>query len=225
MKPNHIGIIPDGNRRWAKIGGISEYLAHTTSGNYNNLLGLLNAAEKEGIKIFSLWAFSTENWKRNKGEINELFDVIERVVDNFNIAASQNKYKFIVIGRKEKLPVQLYHKIEKLEKITKNYTRMLVVVGVDYGGRDEILRAVNKAILRGKELDEKNFSKYLDTAGIPDQDLIIRTGGEKRLSGYMPFQSIYSELIFTDILFPDFTPKNLIEIIKEFEKRKRQFGE
>lgn len=224
MKPRHVGIIPDGNRRWAKKAGISEYLAHSTSGNYYNLSRIFNAARNEGVDTLSIWAFSTENWQRSKREINEILGVIERGIDNFIQSSQKDRYKFKVIGKRECLPSRVVDKIEELEEMTGTYTGMQVVIGVDYGGRDELLRAINKAIAEGEPLDEEKFSKYLDTAGIPDPDLIIRTGGERRLSGYMPFQSTYSEVVFSDILFPDFTPENLVEAIKEFEDRKRRFG-
>ena len=138
---------------------------------------------------------------------------------------SRDQYQFRIIGRRDNLPRRIELKIRELEEETKDYTSMQVVLGIDYGGRDECLRAVNQAIKNGKTLDEKGFEKYLDTKGITDPDLIIRTGGEKRLSGYMPFQSTYSELVFLDVLFPDFTSNDLINSIREFEDRKRKFGE
>ncbi|MBS3071837.1 di-trans,poly-cis-decaprenylcistransferase [Candidatus Pacearchaeota archaeon] len=224
MKPKHIGIIPDGNRRWAKSKGIAEYLAHSTPGNYHNLSKIFNTAMEEGVDTLSVWAFSTENWRREKKEVDELLGVIERSIDSFILAAPKDQYRFRVIGRRDNIPSRMEMKIRELEEETKNYTDIQIVVGLDYGGRDEIIRAINKAIKDGKQIDEEEFKKYLDTNDISDPDLIIRTGGEKRLSGYMPFQSIYSELIFLDILFPDFTPNDLINAIKEFEDRKRRFG-
>ena len=224
MKPKHIGIIPDGNRRWAKSMGVAEYLAHSTSGNYHNLSKIFNTARDEGIETLSMWAFSTENWEREKREIDELLGVIERGLDSFILAAPRNQYNFRVIGKRENIPNRMEQKIKELEEETKNYENMQIILGIDYGGRDEILRAVNKAIKDGKPINEEDLKKYLDTSGIPDPDLIIRTGGEKRLSGYMPFQSTYSELIFMDVLFPDFTSEKLVEAIKEFEDRKRKFG-
>jgi len=225
MKPRHVGIIPDGNRRWAKSKGVAEYLAHSTAGNYSNLLKIFDAARDEGIETLSIWAFSTENWKRDRREVNELLGVIERGLDSFTLAALRDQYKFRVIGKRENIPRRIESKIRELEKETEDYTSMQVILGIDYGGRDEILRAVNLAIKSGKVLDEEEFKKYLDTHTISDPDLIIRTGGEKRLSGYMPFQSAYSELVFLDILFPDFTSNDLINAIREFEERKRRFGE
>ncbi len=118
----------------------------------------------------------------------------------------------------------MVEKIKKLEEKTFIYDTIQIVIGIDYGGIDELIRAINKAILKGKIIDEKSFRNYLDTSDIPDPDLIIRTGGEKRISGYMPFQSIYSEFIFIDKLFPEFTPEDLIESVREFENRKRRFG-
>ena len=224
MKPKHIGIIPDGNRRWAKSKHLPKKMSYFVSGNYSHLSKLIDTARTEGIEVVSIWAFSTENWKRDKKEIKEIFSTIEKGLDRFSIEKVKNRYKINFIGRKENLPLKLKNKIEKLEKETKNYGGIQLVIGIDYGGRDEILRAVNKAIKKGKTLDEKDFNKYLDSYGIPDPELIIRTGEEKRLSGYMPFQSVYSEIIFTDILFPDFTSKDLIQCIREFESRKRRFG-
>jgi undecaprenyl diphosphate synthase len=224
MKPKHIGIIPDGNRRWAKSKGIAEYLAHSTSGNYNNLSKIFEAAKEERISILSMWAFSTENWNREERETEELLGVIERGIDSFYLASARDQYRFKFIGRKDRLPRRMETKMIELEEETKNYNGIQIVLGVDYGGRDEILRAVNRAIIEGKELDEKELKRHLDTKDIPDPELLIRTGGEKRLSGYLPFQSTYSELIFSDKLFPDFTPQDLRDAIKEFSDRKRRFG-
>ncbi len=224
MKPKHIGIIPDGNRRWAKSRGIAEYLAHSTPGNYNNLSKIFEAAREEGVETLSIWAFSTENLNREKREVDELLGVIERGLDSFYLALPRDRYRFRFIGRTDRIPRRMETKILELEKETEDYSRMQIVLGIDYGGWDEILRAVNRAISEGKTLDEKGFEQFLDTSNIPDPDLIIRTGGEKRLSGYMPFQSTYAELIFLDVLFPDFGPENLREAIKEFEDRKRRFG-
>lgn len=224
MKPKHIGIIPDGNRRWAKSKGVAEYLAHSTPGNYNNLSKIFETAKEEGVETLSIWAFSTENWDREKREVDELLGVIERGLDSFSLASPRDQYKFRFIGRKDRIPRRMETKILELEEETKNYSRIQIVLGIDYGGRDEILRAVNRAVREGKELDEKGLKNLLDTRDIPDPDLIIRTGEEKRLSGYLPFQSTYAELIFLDKLFPDFTPQDLRNAIEEFEERKRRFG-
>lgn len=224
MKPKHVGIIPDGNRRWAKSRGIAEYLAHSTSGNYSNLREIFETAQCAGVETLSIWAFSTENWEREKREVDELLGVIERGIDSFYLASQRDQYKFKFVGRTDRLPKRMKAKAIELERETKRYNRMQIVLGVDYGGRDEMLRAVNQAIKDGKMIGEREFERLLDTSGISDPDLIIRTGGEKRLSGYMPFQSTYSELIFLDVLFPDFTPQNLKEAINEFEDRKRRLG-
>jgi len=224
MKPKHIGIIPDGNRRWAKSKGVAEYLAHSTPGNYNNLSRIFETAKEEGVETLSIWAFSTENWGREKREVDELLGVIERGIDSFYLASPRDQYRFRFIGRTDRIPRRVETKILELEEETKDYSKIQIVLGIDYGGRDEILRAVNQAIREGKELNEQGLKKLLDTKDIPDPDLIIRTGEEKRLSGYLPFQSTYTELIFLDKLFPDFTPQDLREAIKEFKERKRKFG-
>lgn len=209
MKPKHIGIIPDGNRRWAKSKGIVEYLAHSTSGNYNNLSKIFETAKEEGVETLSIWAFSTENWDREKREVDELLGVIERGLDSFYLASSRDQYQFRFIGRRDRISKRIEKKMLELEEETKQYSRIKIVFGIDYGGRDEILRAVNQAIIQGIEINEEGLMNLLDTKRIPDPDLIIRTGGEKRLSGYLPFQSTYAELIFLDKFFPDFNPQDL----------------
>ena len=134
----------------------------------------------------------------------------------------KDKYKFLCIGRRERIPKYLALRIKALEEKTRDFDRITIILAIDYGGRDEIIRAVNKS--KGNEMNEENFRKFLDTKDIPDPDIIIRTGGEKRLSGFMPFQSAYSELFFTEKLFPDFSVRDLKRAIDEFHKRKRRFG-
>jgi undecaprenyl diphosphate synthase len=225
MIPTHISIIPDGNRRWAKREGLKRLLAHNTSGNYQNLIKLCKEVKDLGIQYLSIWAFSTENWKRDPREIREIFDVINRGLDLFIQDASKNKYRFRHIGRKDKLPKKMLERINRLERETSGYTQFNLLLGIDYGGRDELIRAINSIVSQGiREIDEGVIRQNLDTSGIPDPDLIIRTGGEKRLSGFMPFQATYSEFYFTELLFPDFTPKNLKEAVEEYSKRKRRFG-
>lgn len=222
MIPKHISIIPDGNRRWAKSKGISKFLAHAKAGSKEHLVRLFEAAKKEGVKVFSIWAFSTENWKRNKLEVKDLFNVIERGLDS--CIAEKKKYFFKVIGRRDRIPKSTLKKIEELESGQSSGKEMKVILAVDYGGRDEIIRAVNKGIDGGHKLDEKSFLSLLDTESIQEPDLIIRTGGEKRLSGFMPYQTTYSEIIFLDTLFPDFSPKDLKKCLDEYSQRKRRFG-
>jgi undecaprenyl diphosphate synthase len=172
-----------------------------------------------------LWAFSTENWSRPEKEREVIFDLVLNTVRRFREDSSKDKIKFRFIGRRDRLPKNLISELLKLESETKNFNSITVVLCLDYGGRDEIVRAANKIIKSGiKSVDEKKFSEFLDTFGIPDVDLIIRTANEKRLSGFMPFQSVYSELYFAKPCFPDFGKRELKKAIEDFEKRKRNFG-
>jgi undecaprenyl diphosphate synthase len=223
--PLHVAIILDGNRRWAKSKGFGASYGHIKSSNYEQLKSLFSEAKKLGVKYLSLWAFSTENWLRPEKEREVIFKLILDLVIKCRKDCSENKIKFIHIGRKDRLPKKPISEISKLEKKTKNFKDFTIILCLDYGGRDEILRAINKIIkLKLKKIDEQKFSRLLDTSGIPDVDLIIRTAGERRASGFMPFQSVYSEFYFSKLCFPDFDRKELRKAVKDFEKRKRNFG-
>jgi len=222
--PAHIVIIPDGNRRWATSRGLKPWEGHYKSSSYEHLFGLFKEAKKLGVRYASLWGFSTENWKRDKKEVSILLNLALKVIMDFGKEIHKEKIRFRHIGRKDRLPEKLVREIEKLEAETADYDDFNFQLLLDYGGRDEILRAVNKLVKEGKEIDESGFSEALDTAGVPDVDLIIRTSGEQRLSGLMPFQGVYSELCFVDKHFPDFTGEDLRNAILEFGKRKRNFG-
>ena len=178
-----------------------------------------------GIKVLSVWAFSTENWKREKQEIKTIFNLIYRLINHFSKDIYKNKIRFKHLGRKDRIPKKLVQALEKLEQESKNYSGFNVQLCLDYGGKDEIIRAVNRAIKSGKiEINEKEFHEFLDTKNIPEPDLIIRTSGEQRTSGIMPFQSSYAELYFTPVYFPDFNSQELKKAIEEFQKRQRRFG-
>ena len=223
--PLHLALIPDGNRRWAKTEGFEAGYGHIKVGDYEHLRELILGAKQFGVKYLSLWAFSTENWARAKKERDTIFDMILNSVEKFREDASENKLRFRHIGRKDRLPDRVVSEISKLEKETENYNGFNVLLCLDYGGRDEIIRSVNKIIASGiKSVDENKFSEFLDTFGIPDVDLIIRTAGDYRLSGFMPFQSAYSEFYFPKINFPDFNKQKLAKAIEEFARRKRNFG-
>lgn len=223
--PVHVAIIPDGNRRWAREKGLSGSLGHYKAGSYGNLEDLFKAAREMGVKYMSIWGFSTENWKRDKKEVDAIFDLVLKGVEKFKKDAEKNKIRFRHIGRKDRLPVELKIALDKLEKETKNYKEFNVQLCLDYGGKDEIVRAVNRLIKSGaRKIDEETFSRYLDSEEIPEVDLIIRTSGEKRTSGFMPYQSVYAELYFSDVYFPDFDSRELRKAIIEFSRRQRRFG-
>lgn len=218
--PKHVAIIPDGNRRWAKEKGKPtaeghRYAAQTTLPNLTDELARL------GIKYFTFWALSTENLTgRNKEELNNLFDLIRFFLKNKLKEFKKKQVKFKTIGDLTSLPEDLQKDIVKITKDTEENEKRTIILGLNYGGRDEIIRAIKK----NKNVTKENFSDYLDTVGIPDPDLIIRTGGEKRLSGFMLWQSEYSELYFSDLYFPDFTAKELEKAINSYSERCRRFG-
>lgn len=222
--PVHLTIIPDGNRRWSRENRLKTTAGYVISGSFENIRKLFNCAKDLGVKYCSIWGFSTENWDRDKSEIDEILRVVERGIDKFLEKAHREQISFKHIGRKDRLPEKLIEKLELLEKETIDYVDFVALLCLDYGGRDEMARAVQKAISAGKKFDEESFMKFLDTAGIPEPELIIRTGGEKRLSGFMPYQTTYSEIYFTDKFFPDFSSEDLKEAVKWFGKRERRFG-
>lgn len=223
--PLHVAIIPDGNRRWATEKGLEPSFGHYKSASYDNVKSLLLEAKSLGIRYLSFWGFSTENWSRNQVEIKAIFDLVSDLIERLRKDAKENKVRFRHIGRKDRLPEKLVKQIIEFEEETKNYLDLNIQLCLDYGGRDEIIRAVNKMLRSGiKNINEETIKENLDTFDIPDPDLIIRTSGEKRLSGLMPFQSVYAELYFTDVYFPDFDALELRKAVEDFEKRKRRFG-
>ena len=223
--PLHTAIIPDGNRRWARSKGLASHFGHYTSVSFNQMQALFQEAERRGVKHLTLWGFSTENWKRHPAEVNAIFDLLLSIIKQFRSEAVTREYRFHHIGRKDRLPKELIDAIKELEEDTKRYNKFHVHVCLDYGGTDEIIRAVNKAIEdNAGKIDEESFKKYLDSSDVPPIDLIIRTSGEQRLSGFMPLQAAYAELYFTTVPFPDFTAKEFRKALDEYGKRERRFG-
>ncbi len=223
--PQHIAIIPDGNRRWAVSNGLAKTEGHRKPAARDNLYSLFTVAKELGVRYLTFWAFSTENWKRPGKEVKVLFDILEGLCDQLQDDAVKNKIKFRHLGRKDRLPKHIVKKLTALEESTKDYSDFYVQLCLDYGGRDEIARAVNKMLKEGvQEVHEEDIARYLDSADIPDPDLIIRTSGEQRTSGFMPYQSTYAELYFCDKHFPDFSPDDLRDAVKTFGTRKRRFG-
>jgi undecaprenyl diphosphate synthase len=172
-----------------------------------------------------LWAFSTENWKRDKGEVDALFSLLRESFKDFKREFVKRKIRFRHIGRRDRLPKDIVSDLETLEKETQSFNQTHVQICLDYGGRDELVRAFNALLKEGKKkIDENDVAKVLDTHGIPDPDFIIRTSGEQRLSGFMPFQAAYAEFYFAPMHFPDFGPAELRVALDEFGRRKRNFG-
>ena len=222
--PKHVAIIPDGNRRWAKEKGKPtaeghRYAAQTTLPN------LINELIRLDIKYFTFWALSTENLiGRTKEELSHLFNLIRISLKSKYKEFKEKKIRLKIIGDLIKLPEDLQKEAYKITKETMNNKKITIVLGLNYGGRDEIIRSISKIKDQRSEITKENVTQNLDTAGIPDPDLIIRTGGEKRLSGFMTWQSEYSELYFSDLYFPDFTAKELKKAVKNYSQRQRRFG-
>ena len=222
--PNHVAIIPDGNRRWAKEKGLNTYEGHKKG--FDQLIKIAKKARKLGIKVFTVWAFSTENWKRTQEEVGYLMKLYEIMLDKYLNDALKDKVRIIHIGRKDRINENLKNKIINIEAKTKSFDKNYLCIALDYGGRDEIVRAISNVKDQISNIKENNFNKYLDTKDLPfpDPDLIIRTGGEQRLSGFMLWQSQYAELEFVKKYLPDYTDSDFENTIKEFSERQRRFG-
>jgi undecaprenyl diphosphate synthase len=222
--PKHLVIIPDGNRRWAKEKGLPSIMGHDKGRErIGEILELLKDSQ---VQVLTVWAFSTENWKREESEVKYLMDMLGEILKEHRKTCLDNKIVFRHLGRKTKLDPKLLSAMDDLERETAKFLNEEKIkrlnIAVDYGGRDEIVRAVNK--IESGTITEEEFEKYLDTAGIPDPDLIIRTSGEMRLSGILPWQSTYAELYFTQKHFPDFDKVELDLAMQDFSNRKRRFG-
>jgi len=224
--PDHIAMILDGNRRWARSRNLQPWEGHKAG--YLALKEVARASRILGVHTFTVWAFSTENWDRPEAEINEIFILVRRALGELEKELVEEKVAFKHLGRKDRLPKDVVKKLDDLEKLTEKYkSRNVFNVALDYGGHDEILRAVNKILDAGlKTLDEKQFEKYLDTGDqpYPYVDLFIRTSGEQRTSGLLPWQMNYAEFYWELDHLPDFTPEKLREAILDYSRRRRRFG-
>lgn len=221
--PKHIAIIMDGNRRWAKKRALSTFLGHRAG--VENVRKIVRAARKLRVKYLTLYTFSTENWKRSKEEVKYLMGLIERAMTKYIDEFDQQNARVNIFGDLEDFPPKLQKIIQVgVKKLAKN-NGLVLNLALNYGGRAEILMAAQEAS-RKKEFSEKNFAKHLYSgkAKVPDPDLIIRTGGEMRLSNFLLWQAAYSELYFSEKMWPDFSEKDLKKAIKDFQDRKRRFG-
>lgn len=227
--PKHIAIIMDGNRRWAKERGKNASFGHKSGAK--TLEKIVRYANKIGIKFITVYAFSTENWNRENEEVKALMLLLQNYLDDFSKKADSENFKINIIGDIKKLSIGMQKSINDCMKRTKNNTGITFNIALNYGGRDEIVNAVKNISLQVKngELDIENIneemvSKNLYTFDTPDPDLLIRTSGEIRLSNFLPWQSVYSELLFTDKYWPDFDESDLDKAIAEYKKRNRKFG-
>lgn len=227
--PNHIAIIMDGNRRWAKKRNLPVKLGHKQGAE--TLKAVVRHANKIGLKYITVYAFSTENWKRSQDEVDSLMKLLEMYLDDFAKEADTENIVIRVIGDMSALSESLQNSIEKTIKRTESNTGTIFTIALNYGGRDEIVHAVRdiaQKLKNGKmsisDINENTISNNLYTKTIPDPDLLIRTSGEIRLSGFLTWQSVYSELLFVDKLWPDFNGEDLDIAIAEYNKRTRKFG-
>jgi len=222
---NHLGIIMDGNRRWARSQGLSPQQGHKKG--YDKLSEVGEWCLKRGIKILTVYAFSTENWKREKKEVDFLMNLLKKAltedIDKFN----KNGIRIKSIGSKERLEKDIIESINKIEEKTAGNSKRTLNLCFNYGGRLELVEAVREIVKKGfkpEEITEELITQHTWMGDIGDPELIIRTSGEKRLSGFLTWQSVYSEFYFTDVHWPDFSEKELDKAIEDFENRNRKFG-
>ena len=223
--PQHIAIIMDGNGRWAEQRGLPRLEGHRQGARVAQRV--VETCIDYGIPYLTLYAFSTENWKRPRKEIDALFQILEEKLDEGAAYAMEKGIRLYHLGRLDGLSPEAKRKIKKLLEMTRENRRLALCLAFNYGGRDEIVEAARHLVLSGtpaSAIDEAVFSQYLYTAGIPDPDLIIRTGGEKRLSNFLIWQSAYSEIYFTPILWPDFSQEEFDKALVDYAGRQRRFG-
>ena len=218
----HLALILDGNRRWAKQKNLPVPKGHQAG--LLTLEKIIKAAIKRKIKYITVYGFSTENWGRNKLEVRALVELLKYAVEKYEGMLQENDLQLKIIGRLNDFPKSVKSAFDKVTHRLKNNQSGVLTLALSYGGRDEIVRAAQKAKKVSGKLTEETFSTLLDTAELSDPDLVIRTGGIKRLSNFLPWQITYSELYFTDILWPDFSSNHLDTALRNFAKRKRNFG-
>ena len=228
--PKHIAIVMDGNRRWAKLKGLNPFAGHKRV-TEKNVEELIDKAGQMGVEYLTLWAWSSENWNRKESEVIGIMKLFRWALENQAKRFIKKGARLKIIGDLSKFPQDIQDGILKMIEASKHNTKITVTYALNYGGRNEITRAlqcvaskVTSGKLKSEDITEEVISRHLDTAELPDPDLLIRPGGEKRLSGLLPWQSVYTELYFTDVLMPDFSAEKLEEAIEEYQKRQRRFG-
>ena len=221
-RPRHIAIIMDGNGRWAQQRGWKRIKGHEKGAEVVRHITTYCANHPE-IEVLTLYAFSTENWKRPKMEVEFLMKLLDNWLQKELPTYQKENVRFEVIGDISRFSKALQERIAYTKEMTKNNTKLTQVLALNYGGRDEIVRACRRACASGEEISEESFEKFMDSQ-LGDVDMLIRTGGEKRISNFLLWRIAYAELFFTDTLWPDFTPAELAELIEEFRSRHRRFG-
>ena len=223
--PVHVAIIMDGNGRWAKQRGLPRLEGHWVG--VDRIQRVLETLGTQGVKYVTLYAFSTENWNRPPDEVAGLLEILQDALQRQALALHENNVRIFHIGKLDRLSAGLQEAVDHVQELTSNNTGINLNVAFDYGGRDEILEAVRRILRDGipaERLDQEMFSRYLYTAHCPDPDLIIRTGGEQRISNFLLWQSAYSEYYYTPTLWPDLDSAELEQVLESFSSRQRRFG-
>jgi undecaprenyl diphosphate synthase len=223
--PRHVGIIMDGNGRWARARGLPRAVGHRAG--TENLRRVLRTAVEFGVPILTIYAFSTENWGRPEDEVKALLSILERVIDRELSELHEEGVQLRHAGRLRRLPPKLQQKVQHAIELTRNNRSLTLNVAFDYGGRAELVDAIRRIIADGvpaEQIDEALVSRYLYTAGLPDLDLIIRTSGEMRISNFFIWQGAYAEFYVTPTLWPDFGKDEFYEALQSYSQRERRFG-
>lgn len=227
--PDHVAIIMDGNGRWAKSRNLPRAVGHERG--VEALRRTVEAAQDVGLKTLTVYSFSTENWRRPVSEVNALFGLLKAYVKRDLDRLAREGVRVRILGTRKGLPEDIRELVDRAEARTEANSKFNLCIAFNYGGREEIVRAVQKAAksiadgsLNAETLDEESLEKFLDTCDVPDPDIVIRTSGEYRLSNFLIWQAAYAELVFMDVLWPDFGKKHLVEAIETFQKRERRFG-
>ena len=223
--PRHVAIIMDGNGRWARERGLPRLAGHRAG--TENLRRIIEACVEFGIQYLTIYAFSTENWARPRDEVEGLMDIMEEVIDREVPKLHEQGVQIRHLGKMEGIRPELQKKLREAVELTRNNTRLILNVALNYGGRDEIVQAIRKMMrdgLSSEEVTEERVAQYLYTAGIPDPDLIIRTSGEYRVSNFLLWQGAYAEWYFTPVYWPDFDKEELRKALEEYARRQRRFG-
>ena len=227
--PNHVAIILDGNGRWAKAKGMPRTYGHVKG--CANLETICDDVKDLGIKYLTVYAFSTENWKRSRDEVEALMKLFRSYLKKCVKIAERNKMRVKIIGDTSVFDEVIRERIHYLEEVSKDYDELYFQIALNYGSRDEMIRAVKRLAqdcvdgkIRVEEISDPVYESYLDTHGIPDPDLLIRTSGEQRLSNYLLWQMAYTEFYFTDVLWPDFTKEELVKAVEQYNRRDRRYG-
>lgn len=225
--PQHVAVIMDGNGRWAKKRNLPRVEGHRAGSK--SVREIVEACSRIGIKYLTLYAFSKENWKRPKREVSTLWELLKDYLKKESNVLIENEFRLNVIGQMDQIPSKTKKELMKVVQRTKDYDKFIINLALNYSGRSEIVEAAKKIMdtneINKKDLNEKVFSKYLYTSGIPDPDLLIRTSGELRVSNFLLWQIAYSEIWVTPVLWPDFTRRHLLEAVVEFQERERRFGD